>query len=178
LNLRLVADGRGATCVPVRMFPRQACRAVPGCRGHPEPPLERCSRTPNPSFLTCGFVPSPSPLILPIPLYKRGGAGCGLGKDSYTETIGSLWLKHESNSAVDTEKVRSELDQVFSHLWLLFLHLHLQLCRYPAYKLTVLVPRQKMTGADRQWATQYEPDDIVRYTRGSQAVGVESDPLS
>jgi hypothetical protein len=29
-----------------------------------------------------------------------------------------------------------------------------------------------MTGADRQWAVQYEPGDIVRYTRGSQAVGV------
>jgi hypothetical protein len=40
--------------------------------------------------------------------------------------------------------------------------------------LTVLVPRQEMTGADRQWAAQYEPGDIVRYTRGSQAVGVKS----
>ena len=42
------------------------------------------------------------------------------------------------------------------------------------HRLTVLVPRQEMTGADRQWATQYEPGDIVRYTRGSQAVGVKS----
>jgi ATP-dependent exoDNAse (exonuclease V) alpha subunit len=42
------------------------------------------------------------------------------------------------------------------------------------YRLTVLVPRQEMTGADRQWAAQYEPGDIVRYTRGSQAVGVKS----
>ena len=31
-----------------------------------------------------------------------------------------------------------------------------------------------MTGADRQWAAQYEPGDILRYTRGSQAVGVKS----
>jgi hypothetical protein len=31
-----------------------------------------------------------------------------------------------------------------------------------------------MTGADRQWAAQYEPGDIVRYTRGSNAVGVQS----
>jgi len=37
-----------------------------------------------------------------------------------------------------------------------------------------LVPRQEMTGADRQWAAQYERGDIVRYTRGSQAVGVRS----
>jgi len=42
------------------------------------------------------------------------------------------------------------------------------------HQLTVLVPRQEMTGADRQWAAQYEPGDIVRYTRGSQAVGVKS----
>jgi conjugative relaxase-like TrwC/TraI family protein len=41
-------------------------------------------------------------------------------------------------------------------------------------QLTVLVPRQEMTGADRQWAAQYEAGDIVRYTRGSQAVGVEA----
>ena len=41
-------------------------------------------------------------------------------------------------------------------------------------RLTVLVPRQEMTGADRQWAAQYEPGDIVRYTRGSNAVGVKS----
>ena len=42
------------------------------------------------------------------------------------------------------------------------------------HRVTVLVPRQEMTGADRQWAAQYEPGDIVRYTRGSNAVGVQS----
>jgi conjugative relaxase-like TrwC/TraI family protein len=42
------------------------------------------------------------------------------------------------------------------------------------HRLTVLVPRQEMTGADRQWAAQYEPGDIVRYTRGSRATGVQS----
>ena len=42
------------------------------------------------------------------------------------------------------------------------------------HHVSVLVPRQEMTGADRQWAAQYEPGDIVRYTRGSQAVGARS----
>jgi ATP-dependent exoDNAse (exonuclease V) alpha subunit len=42
------------------------------------------------------------------------------------------------------------------------------------HRVTVLVPRQEMTGADRQWAAQYEPGDIVRYTRGSKAVGIQS----
>ncbi len=39
---------------------------------------------------------------------------------------------------------------------------------------TVLVSRQELTGADRQWAAQYETGDIVRYTRGSKAVGIKA----
>jgi hypothetical protein len=38
----------------------------------------------------------------------------------------------------------------------------------------VLVPRQDMTGAERSWASHYEIDDVVRYTRGSNAVGIEA----
>ncbi|MEQ1761167.1 MAG: AAA family ATPase, partial [Vicinamibacterales bacterium] len=36
----------------------------------------------------------------------------------------------------------------------------------------VLVPRQDVTGADRQWAEQYEPGNVVRYEKGSRAVGI------
>jgi conjugative relaxase-like TrwC/TraI family protein len=36
----------------------------------------------------------------------------------------------------------------------------------------VLVPRQDLTGVDRQWAARYERDDVVRYTTGSQAHGL------
>jgi hypothetical protein len=36
----------------------------------------------------------------------------------------------------------------------------------------VLVQRQDMTGAERSWASHYEVDDVVRYTRGSQAIGI------
>jgi len=36
----------------------------------------------------------------------------------------------------------------------------------------VLVQRQDMTGAERSWARHYEIDDVVRYTRGSKAVGI------
>jgi conjugative relaxase-like TrwC/TraI family protein len=42
------------------------------------------------------------------------------------------------------------------------------------HQVTVLVPRQEMTGADRQWAAQYQHGDIVRYSRGSNAIGVEA----
>jgi ATP-dependent exoDNAse (exonuclease V) alpha subunit len=37
----------------------------------------------------------------------------------------------------------------------------------------VLVQRQDMTGAERTWASHYEIDDVVRYTRGSKAIGIE-----
>jgi len=35
-------------------------------------------------------------------------------------------------------------------------------------KHRVLVARQEITGADRQWAGQYETGDVVRYTKGSK----------
>ena len=41
------------------------------------------------------------------------------------------------------------------------------------HKLRVLDARQDMTGADRQWAGQYEEGDVVRYTRGSKVLGIE-----
>jgi conjugative relaxase-like TrwC/TraI family protein len=40
-------------------------------------------------------------------------------------------------------------------------------------KLLLLDSRQEMTGADRQWAGQYEEGDVVRYTRGSKVLGIE-----
>jgi hypothetical protein len=36
----------------------------------------------------------------------------------------------------------------------------------------VLVPRQDMTGAERSWASHYEVNDVIRYTRGSKAIGI------
>jgi len=41
------------------------------------------------------------------------------------------------------------------------------------HKLRVLDSRQEMTGADRQWAGQYEEGDVVRYTRGSKVLGID-----
>jgi conjugative relaxase-like TrwC/TraI family protein len=42
------------------------------------------------------------------------------------------------------------------------------------YSFLVLVQRQDMTGADRAWANHYEIGDVVRYARGSVAVGIEA----
>jgi ATP-dependent exoDNAse (exonuclease V) alpha subunit len=41
------------------------------------------------------------------------------------------------------------------------------------HQTTVLSPRQEITGADRQCAERYEEGDIVRYSRGSKALGIE-----
>lgn len=41
-------------------------------------------------------------------------------------------------------------------------------------KYRVLVARQEITGADRQWAGQYARGDIVRYTRGSKTLGIKA----
>ncbi len=38
----------------------------------------------------------------------------------------------------------------------------------------ILVQRQDMTGAERSWASHYEIEDVVRYTRGSKAIGIEA----
>jgi conjugative relaxase-like TrwC/TraI family protein len=41
------------------------------------------------------------------------------------------------------------------------------------HKLRVLESRQEMTGADRQWAGQYELGDVLRYSRGSKTEGIK-----
>jgi hypothetical protein len=38
----------------------------------------------------------------------------------------------------------------------------------------VLVQRQDMTGAERSWASHYEINDVIRYSRGSKAIGIEA----
>jgi conjugative relaxase-like TrwC/TraI family protein len=42
------------------------------------------------------------------------------------------------------------------------------------HRMRTLVARQEITGADRQWAGQYEPGDVVRYTKGSNVHGIEA----
>jgi conjugative relaxase-like TrwC/TraI family protein len=41
------------------------------------------------------------------------------------------------------------------------------------HKLRVLDSRNEMTGADRQWAAQYDEGDLVRYSRGSKVLGID-----
>jgi len=41
-------------------------------------------------------------------------------------------------------------------------------------KHRVLVARQEITGADRQWVGQYQTGDVVRYTKGSKTHGIKA----
>jgi hypothetical protein len=41
------------------------------------------------------------------------------------------------------------------------------------HAMRVLVPRSDMTGADRTWAANYDVGDVLRYQRGSRAIGIE-----
>jgi conjugative relaxase-like TrwC/TraI family protein len=43
---------------------------------------------------------------------------------------------------------------------------------YQEHRMRVLVARQEITGADRQWAAQYEPGNVVRYAKGSKTLGI------
>jgi ATP-dependent exoDNAse (exonuclease V) alpha subunit len=42
------------------------------------------------------------------------------------------------------------------------------------HSFRVLVQRQDMTRAERSWASHYEINDVVRYTRGSKVIGIEA----
>ncbi len=42
------------------------------------------------------------------------------------------------------------------------------------HSMRVLTPRNDMTGADREWASRYEPGDVLHYTRGSKEYGIKS----
>ena len=42
------------------------------------------------------------------------------------------------------------------------------------HSFRVLVQRQDMTGAERTWASHYEINDVIRYARGSKAIGIEA----
>jgi conjugative relaxase-like TrwC/TraI family protein len=42
------------------------------------------------------------------------------------------------------------------------------------HPMRVLIARQEITGADRQWAEQYDPGDVVRYTKGSKTHSIDA----
>ena len=41
------------------------------------------------------------------------------------------------------------------------------------HNLKILVQQQDLTGADRRWAARYAVNDMLRYSRGSNAIGIQ-----
>lgn len=41
-------------------------------------------------------------------------------------------------------------------------------------EFVVLSPRSDLSSADRRWAAQYQPGDVLRYTRGSKELRIEA----
>jgi conjugative relaxase-like TrwC/TraI family protein len=42
------------------------------------------------------------------------------------------------------------------------------------YQMNVLSPRHDLTGAERRWASRYESGDVIRYSRGSEGLGIQA----
>ncbi len=64
---------------------------------------------------------------------------------------------------------RTELNQVIHRAMQTAGHV-----RAREHYVRVLVARQEVTDADRQWAEQYRPGDLVRYTKGSRTHGLSA----
>ena len=89
--------------------------------------------------------------------------------DSRVQAIAQSYAEHPQGTLVISpdNKSRIELNRV--------IHAELQergAVSGEEHSVKVLTPRQDMTGVDRAWAAQYEPGDVVRYTRGSRSMGI------
>jgi len=94
-----------------------------------------------------------------------------LDRDERLREIAKEYAKHPQGTLIVSpdNQSRMEINQM--------IHREMQnagQADHSEYRMRVLVARQEITGADRQWAEQYEPGDVVRYTKGSKAHGIES----
>ena len=89
--------------------------------------------------------------------------------DDRVQRIAQAYVEHPEGTLVISpdNKSRMELNRV--------IHAELQergMVSREERSVRMLTQRQDMTGVDRAWAAQYEPGDVVRYTKGSRAVGI------
>lgn len=92
-------------------------------------------------------------------------------RDERLKTIAHEYAAHPEGTLVVSpdNRSRQEINQI--------IHREMQARGHVARNeqgMKVLVPRQEMTGADRQWAGQYEAADVVRYSKVSQVLGIEA----
>ena len=93
------------------------------------------------------------------------------GRDKRIEAIAREYMKHPSGTLVVSpdNQSRREITEV--------IHRAMQDAGQVTgeeHRVRVLVPRQEVTGADRKWAEQYQPDNVIRYTQGSAVYGLDA----
>jgi conjugative relaxase-like TrwC/TraI family protein len=93
------------------------------------------------------------------------------GRDERIEAIALEYMKHPSGTLVVSpdNQSRREVNEA--------IHRSMQDARQVSgeeHHVRVLVPRQEISGADRKWAEQYHPDNVIKYTRGSAAYGLDA----
>jgi conjugative relaxase-like TrwC/TraI family protein len=86
------------------------------------------------------------------------------------EAVARAYLRHPGHTLIvaPDNRSRADLNEVIHHR-----RQAAGQVSHVEYDAGVLVPRQDLTGADRQWAARYQTGDIVRYTKGSQTHGLE-----
>ena len=92
-------------------------------------------------------------------------------RDARLEAIAREYVRQPDRTLVVSpdNQSRMELNQVIHRALQRAGHVH-----HREHHVRVLIARQEVTGADRQWAEQYRPGDVVRYTKGSQTLGLEA----
>ncbi len=93
------------------------------------------------------------------------------GRDERIQAIAREYMKDPSSTLVVSpdNHSRREINEVIHRAMQDVGHVTGQ-----EHRLLVLEPRQEATGPDRQWAEQYQPDNIIRYTRGSNTHGLDA----
>ena len=92
-------------------------------------------------------------------------------REERLQAIAQQYARHPEGTLVVSPDNRSR------HELNLLIHHELQErgeVRPESHTLRVLEARQELTGADRAWAEQYAPGDVLRYSRGSKVVGVSA----
>ncbi len=116
---------------------------------------------------------------LPISIPRTKGLSTKLTEGEYIEleaAAGEQTLSEWAREAAQGHIVvapdnasRTELNQVIHRAMQTAGHV-----RGREHHVRVLLARQDVTGADRQWAEQYRPGDVVRYSKGSRSHGLSA----
>jgi len=104
-------------------------------------------------------------------LDRQGRVQQVANREERLQAIAQEYARHSESTLVVSPDNRSR------HELNLLIHRELQErgeVRPEGHTFRVLEARQDLTGADRAWAEQYNPGDVLRYSRGSKVAGVRA----